>query len=145
MSLKDSQREVGVGVSPDCIHTSLYYVYHSLSITSKPHVVLTMPFITSVRRALPAAILFTTFASAQSCWYPDGKTLASDTACNPNATVSACCGSASYCLNEGLCITGGVVTRGSCTDKTWGSAECAQFCKTGMHILPQLIAAKTMY
>lgn len=71
-------------------------------------------------------------ASAQQCYYPDGKTLSPDTPCDTSATAAACCPSNAFCLSGGLCVAGGVISRGSCTDKTWGSAACAGYCKTGM-------------
>lgn len=61
------------------------------------------------------------------CWYPDGKTLANDTPCNVSANVSSCCLPSLLCLDNGLCFGHGVVSRGSCTDKSWGP-ECPQYC-----------------
>lgn len=92
-----------------------------------------MPFVTTARRALPVGFLFATYAFAASCWYPDGKTVSSDIPCSANSESSACCSSQSFCIAGGYCLTGAMVTRGSCTDKTWGSPECAGFCKDGKH------------
>ena len=34
-------------------------------------------------------------------------------------------------MDNGLCFGGGLVSRGSCTDKSWENPECTGFCKTG--------------
>lgn len=89
-----------------------------------------MSSFTSVRRALSAAILLIAFAIAdQQCYYPDG-TPSDDTPCGGEG-ASSCCGEGSFCMDNGLCFGGGLVSRGSCTDKSWESAECTGFCKTG--------------
>jgi hypothetical protein len=72
---------------------------------------------------------FTVFSS--TCYYPDKSIASNDLPCT-NSTVSACCASDSYCLDNGLCITDMVLNRGSCTDQTWKSAECAQYCQDCM-------------
>lgn len=39
--------------------------------------------------------------------------------------------SGDVCLNNKICLSGGVETiRGTCTDKTWSSADCPQFCQS---------------
>lgn len=78
--------------------------------------------------SLPVSTLISTVFA--QCYYPDGETLAPDVACNSSASVSSCCGSGSWCLDNGLCYDSGVVSRGSCTDKSWGEG-CAQYCQTG--------------
>ena len=90
-----------------------------------------MPLFTR-RALLPAATLFIAITNAQTCYYPDGKSIATDIPCDPNAPASSCCGKDSFCLTDGLCYGGGIVTRGSCTDKTWNSAACAAYCTDGM-------------
>lgn len=91
-----------------------------------------MPFFTmSLRGALQASILLlATTTSAQKCFYPDGTLSSSDTPCSTEGH-SSCCNADSYCMDNGLCFGGGIVSRGSCTDETWGSDACAGFCKTG--------------
>lgn len=89
-----------------------------------------MPFL-SIRLAIQALILFlATTVTAQSCYYPDGSA-SNDVPCSISGE-SACCGSDFFCLDNGLCYGRGLVSRGSCTDKTWGSEACAGYCKTGM-------------
>lgn len=84
------------------------------------------------RRAIvPAAALLIAIARAQTCYYPDGKSIAMDIPCNPDAPQTSCCASDQFCLSDGLCYGGGMVTRGSCTDQNWGPA-CAQVCTDGM-------------
>lgn len=84
------------------------------------------------RRLIPAAALFLIASTnAQTCYYPDGKTISKDVPCDSSASGSSCCGSDSFCLAGGLCYSGGLVTRGSCTDKNWGSPACAGYCKNG--------------
>lgn len=82
--------------------------------------------------SIPLLVSFSTFllpSLASQCWYPDGETLAiSDIPCNTESSDSACCGPNSFCMSNGLCFGNGVLSRGSCTDKSWNSTECAQFC-----------------
>ncbi|KEQ73755.1 hypothetical protein M436DRAFT_63119 [Aureobasidium namibiae CBS 147.97] len=66
--------------------------------------------------------------SAQTCYYPDGLTTSDDIPCNSNAATSSCCPTGSFCMDNGLCFGGGVVSRSSCTDQAWASPECAQYC-----------------
>jgi hypothetical protein len=90
-----------------------------------------MSLVTRRCRALFIAIpTLLSVAHAQTCYYPDGKSISTDVPCNPDAPQSACCGSDEFCLADGLCYGGGLVTRGSCTDQSWGGA-CAQYCTAG--------------
>lgn len=59
-----------------------------------------------------------------------------DLECNPNAPETACCGRGSTCLSNGVCefrSSSGIVIydRVSCTDSTWRSTLCPQFCQSG--------------
>lgn len=71
-----------------------------------------------------------------SCYYPDGYTIAPlHIPCNSSAvgtpkSATACCRDYpnAYCVSNGLCYDEGVLSRGSCTDKTWKSPSCAQEC-----------------
>ncbi|KAM0801885.1 hypothetical protein BDR22DRAFT_845558 [Usnea florida] len=71
------------------------------------------------------------------CYYPDGSMANSDTPCNSAATIStfsACCDQSDICLDNGLCLMQHIsprISRGSCTDPSWRSPECAQFCSDG--------------
>ncbi|KXT11997.1 hypothetical protein AC579_4636 [Pseudocercospora musae] len=82
----------------------------------------------SFRRALLVAILTVSRVHAQQCFYPDG-TLSSDTPCITGSD-SSCCAASSFCMDNGLCFGSGIVSRGSCTDKTWQSGACASYCTT---------------
>ena len=83
------------------------------------------------------------------CYFPDGSIATGDTPCNSVAasnSVSACCGYSDICLDNALCLmqhnSPGIV-RGSCTDETWQSHECAQYCTDGnchlFSIAPDLV------
>ncbi|KAF2271176.1 hypothetical protein CC78DRAFT_528091 [Lojkania enalia] len=71
---------------------------------------------------------------AQTCYFPNGNVVPSDTACNPNALVSACCFDGQACLSNGLCVsdphdeTLARTHRGTCTDKNWKSGNCPRHC-----------------
>jgi hypothetical protein len=77
-----------------------------------------------------ASLLLRT-VSAQTCFYPDGLTTSNDIPCNSNAEASSCCPTGSFCMDNGLCFGGGVVSRASCTDQAWTSTECAHYCTDG--------------
>ena len=74
--------------------------------------------------------------SAQTCYFPDGSQSYRDTPCGPSSAnqASACCAYLDVCLNNGLCLSQGgseVVSRGSCTDGSWQSGDCPQYCQDG--------------
>lgn len=64
------------------------------------------------------------------CYFPDGTRLFADQPCLVNGSEdSFCCGPQATCLSDKLCWDGGSgYVRGSCTDPTWKSAACPQFC-----------------
>lgn len=75
--------------------------------------------------------------SAEACYYPDGSVAALDTPCHSSSTgggASACCTYPDICLDNKLCLAQGgvsdaaVISRGSCTDQTWKSSGCSQYC-----------------
>lgn len=74
---------------------------------------------------------------AQTCYYPDGSVSSHDTPCHSlliGDEASACCGYLDVCLDNGLCLAQAgaeLVSRGSCTDQTWQSPECSQYCSDG--------------
>ena len=82
--------------------------------------------------------LFSVALTDQTCYYPDGRTIARmDKPCNAGPGPSACCGpqadgSQAHCLSNGLCLTDLKVSRGSCTDASWNSSECASVCTKSM-------------
>jgi hypothetical protein len=91
-----------------------------------------------------AALLVSRGAAAQEveCWAPDGETLADNTTyvpCNKlgiqqEGVYSSCCnldgkpGERDLCTTTGLCLNGGVLSRGYCTDKNWDSPACVKVC-----------------
>lgn len=67
------------------------------------------------------------------CYFPNHKTANLNNydnyACSLSSNVSACCAAGSVCLSNGLCQSGtNEVIRGSCTDQTWTSPDCPQYC-----------------
>lgn len=104
-------------------------------------------------------LLFPLLALARSalgelqCWFPSGELMPSnnsdnhlpfnttnnyadnDRPCYPDRPTSFCCGIGEICSSNKLCI-GGPGTgympynRGTCTDRTWQSPECPQFCRS---------------
>ena len=106
-------RPLEVLTSPHCL------VWHSIT---------TMTFLTSFSRALAAATLLIRLSSAQQCYFPNASP-STDIPCGSSG-ASSCCGSSEFCMDNGLCFGGGLVSRGSCTDKTWNSEACAGYCKT---------------
>lgn len=66
-----------------------------------------------------------------SCYYPDGSYIARDRPCIDNGTQeSFCCGPGWSCLSNKVCYRPSTshYARGSCTDESFGSAACPQFC-----------------
>ncbi|KAL4951035.1 hypothetical protein BDW69DRAFT_45733 [Aspergillus filifer] len=114
--------------------------------------------------ALPLRLVATTFlvllllkTHAAKCYYTDGSfALDEQQPCFPEQEVSACCGLAKtngdendFCLTNGLClgqVSGytGFMLLNSCTDSSWESDDCPNFCPKsmqvsyGIHILPCL-------
>jgi len=84
-----------------------------------------------------ALYLFTdiSVASNTTCYFPDGLE-SKGSPCNPTANVSTCCGPGFVCLSNGLCTPGPndrktydyKFYRSSCTDSTWKSSACPNFC-----------------
>ena len=71
--------------------------------------------------------------ATRPCFYPSGD-LSGDQPCDPDAPVSVCCSSPAECLSNGLCRepdsdhVNTSYARGSCTDHSWKSSFCPQFC-----------------
>ena len=80
-------------------------------------------------------------ASAPTCYFPDGSQSPRDTPCHTPSVgdgASACCAYSDICLDNNLCLAQSgaeVITRGSCTDETWQSPECSQYCADGKQCL----------
>ncbi len=76
-------------------------------------------------------------SGTQTCYFPDGSEATDDKPCQSpsiNDGASACCNSLDVCLENHLCLaqTGGpMISRGSCTDGTWQSPMCSQYCADG--------------
>ena len=85
----------------------------------------------SQQHLLPLAFLLLSRAAA-TCYFPDGDISPYDTPCNPLANASVCCFTGQACLSNELCQadTDGVITyaRGTCTDQSWKSPDCPEFC-----------------
>lgn len=63
------------------------------------------------------------------CYFPDQTVATGNYACNLASNVSACCGTGGICLDNGLCGTSNnEIIRGACTDKSWTSDDCPQYC-----------------
>ncbi|KAL2130337.1 hypothetical protein VTI74DRAFT_6588 [Chaetomium olivicolor] len=70
-------------------------------------------------------------SAQKQCFFPNGQQAANDFPCDPNAADSPCCGGSvgGVCLTNKLCRSpDGNTIRGSCTDKSWNSPECPQYC-----------------
>ncbi|KAJ5825324.1 hypothetical protein N7474_002462 [Penicillium riverlandense] len=83
---------------------------------------------------------------ATECYYPNGTPADGDVPCRGDGTASACCGPDAVCLTNGLCLAieqpfG--LSRGSCSDSTWQSDNCAQYC--GMDYGPAGGAALVLF
>ena len=76
-------------------------------------------------------LLCSSQAFGQQCYFTDGSAALDDLPCRDNATESnpsMCCGPGAFCLSNGLCTDGLYLSRGSCTDHSFGSPNCAQIC-----------------
>ena len=76
-------------------------------------------------------------AAAQTCYFPDGSEAPDDTPCHSASAgsgASPCCKSTAVCLDNTLCLSQigwEDISRGTCTDRTWQSPECPQYCADG--------------
>lgn len=63
------------------------------------------------------------------CYFPNQAIVLNAYACSLTSNNSACCAVGHICLDNGLCTPGnGQIIRGGCTDQTWNSPECPQYC-----------------
>ncbi|EME41182.1 hypothetical protein DOTSEDRAFT_55080 [Dothistroma septosporum NZE10] len=71
-------------------------------------------------------------ATGAQCFFPDGSKAANYTACNAASTESACCKTDEACLSNGYCFQqtsySNRISRGACTDSSFGSTACPQRC-----------------
>ncbi|KAE8330321.1 hypothetical protein BDV39DRAFT_213095 [Aspergillus sergii] len=101
----------------------------------------------TVAKVFCACVVLTLFllanaADDRTCYYLDGSTANNHVPCTTNS-VTNCCGSNDICLSNGLCYLQGSqglsLSRGTCSDKNWGS-DCYKPCSsyrrnTGMPIM----------
>lgn len=92
-------------------------------------------------RFLVAAVPLFQFVSVEAaCYYPNGDLNPDDVPCNSSADASVCCGRGWTCLSNGVCMLGqdssvgsisriGSTYRTSCTDRSWNSTACPDFCR----------------
>ena len=71
----------------------------------------------------------------RKCYYPNGDEAAYDTPCTNADGFTACCADGYICMSNGLCHRDSddtendlIFDRGSCTDQSWESDYCPQFC-----------------
>ena len=68
---------------------------------------------------------------AHQCFWPDGTVSVDQVPCS-DGDFSSCCNKGDLCLDNGLCsnIVSEPITlsRGACTDPTWQSPNCPQYC-----------------
>lgn len=85
----------------------------------------------------------------RSCNFPDGTPSRNDTPCTSGNGEAVCCGQGFACLEDGVCQvtsfafqsnpdlnTGINYYRGSCTDQSWSSPDCPQFCIGSQCVTP---------
>lgn len=79
------------------------------------------------------SLFFSCRATDAICYYPDGVTTEPNhSPCNKTINDSSCCDPLDSCTTSGLCLgRTGFNYRGSCTDKTWTSSNCAPGCHAG--------------
>ena len=70
------------------------------------------------------------YATAQTCYFPNGSEAPDDVPCSDDQHTN-CCGKAGICLSNGFCLNAlsqpYTISRGTCTDQNWGS-NCTQRC-----------------
>jgi len=80
--------------------------------------------------------------SAAICYYSNGDPSPQDAPCGDDTDHSTCCGPGYACLSNNICMATGLekqipnaarYDRGSCTDKTWRSGRCPNFCVNAAH------------
>ncbi|KAF2092701.1 hypothetical protein NA57DRAFT_62225 [Rhizodiscina lignyota] len=91
-----------------------------------------------LRCLIHICILPTFLAAVQgraTCYYPDGTVAANDWPCKDSGGGVECCSRGYACLDNGLCVAPDPnpalnisYIRSSCTDKSWKSSSCPNFC-----------------
>ena len=69
------------------------------------------------------------------CYYPNGDAVADNNPCVLDQDASPCCGNGWTCLENGLCYNpiSKALARGTCTDPSWTSPQCPQFCTKSLY------------
>lgn len=118
----------------------IFAMLHSASSGSFPKTPVNLFF------SVAAVCLFQFVSSEKLCYYPDGTTAYDELPCHPSAEVSVCCARGWTCLSNSVCILLqdsqlleefsyswiGATIQSTCTDKSWVSSECSQYC-TGVY------------
>ncbi|KAL4948709.1 hypothetical protein BDW69DRAFT_189024 [Aspergillus filifer] len=83
------------------------------------------------------SISSTNSTESATCYNLNGSEAPDDVPCGTGDVVN-CCNAGDICISNGLCIQegerGGGLTRGSCTDQSWGSrcyAPCSEYNRSG--------------
>lgn len=83
--------------------------------------------------SLSLLFILPTHAQNRTCYFLDGSVATADVPCTSDATTN-CCNKNDICMSNGLCYLQGShgmsLSRGSCTDKSWGArcfAPCCMF------------------
>ena len=112
-------------------------VYFSRSIDMFPK--MSLRALTSSSILIPLLLLHDIQSTcAQICYDTDGSVVIGDLACHPHLKNSFCCGASWTCMGPGICSRentteattsgGSPLQRASCTDPTWASDACPNFC-----------------
>lgn len=84
-------------------------------------------------------LLAATMTVARQCFNSGGDYVSEFAVCNPADVAGPCCSGGDVCLSNGLCQnTAGDTYQGGCTDKSYKSASCPNFC-TGNKVPNQSI------
>ncbi|KAB8279560.1 hypothetical protein BDV30DRAFT_3368 [Aspergillus minisclerotigenes] len=82
--------------------------------------------------SLSLLFILPTHAQNRTCYFLDGSVATADVPCTSDATTN-CCNKNDICMSNGLCYLQGShgmsLSRGSCTDKSWG-ARCFAPCSS---------------
>jgi hypothetical protein len=75
------------------------------------------------------------------CYYPNGDSKEDDVPCS-SAPGSPCCPEGWQCLSNGLCYLdyANYLGRYTCTDKSWKSSGCPNFCTHSKNLNPSVTA-----
>jgi len=88
--------------------------------------------ISNTALVLSSIFLTTTTYGHALCYYPNGDSIATDIPSNITSSngYAPCCGVGANYYSSGLCIVDGIISRGSCTDKSYSDSACATECRS---------------